>query len=89
MGAEVPRAAPGVQRVEVLVTGHVQGVGFRWETRHVLARLRLDGIAVNRPDGSVFVTAEGPTSGVGSLLDWLRSPDTPGRVDGVQVTWLG
>ena len=38
-------------------------------------------------DGRVQVVAEGPKERCDALLDWLRTGDTPGRVDGVTEIW--
>jgi acylphosphatase len=42
-----------------VVTGRVQGVGFRWWTRSLATRLGLTGTVRNLPDGSVAVHARG------------------------------
>ncbi|MGA5563009.1 acylphosphatase [Streptomyces platensis] len=75
-------------RVTVWVRGQVQGVGFRWFTRANALRIgELAGFAVNLGDGRVQVVAEGPKEHCDQLLDWLRTGDTPGRVDGVTEIW--
>ena len=38
------------KRVEAIVHGYVQGVGFRWSTREVARRLNLRGYVRNRHD---------------------------------------
>ncbi|WP_328319863.1 acylphosphatase [Streptomyces sp. NBC_00388] len=75
-------------RLTAWVRGKVQGVGFRWFTRANALRIGgLTGFALNLEDGRVQVVAEGPREGCGRLLEWLRSSDTPGRVDGVTEIW--
>ncbi|WDT57795.1 acylphosphatase [Streptomyces sp. G7(2002)] len=75
-------------RVTAWVRGQVQGVGFRWFTRANALRIgELAGFAVNLGDGRVQVVAEGPKDHCDQLLDWLRTGDTPGRVDGVTEIW--
>lgn len=75
-------------RVTAWVRGQVQGVGFRWFTRANALRIgELAGFAVNLGDGRVQVVAEGPKDHRDALLDWLRTGDTPGRVDGVTEIW--
>ncbi|MGC5344505.1 acylphosphatase [Streptomyces sp. DT24] len=75
-------------RLTAWVRGRVQGVGFRWFTRaRALEIGGLVGFAVNLEDGRVQVVAEGPHEGCRRLLEWLRSDDTPGRVDGVSEIW--
>ncbi|MEV5510966.1 acylphosphatase [Streptomyces orinoci] len=75
-------------RLTAWVRGQVQGVGFRWFTRENALRIgELIGFASNLADGRVQVVAEGPRAGCEQLLDWLRTGDTPGRVDGVTEIW--
>lgn len=63
----------------------MQGVGFRFRTRIEAQRLGLRGAAVNEPDGTVRVVAEGARDACEALLAWL--PNGPGRVEGVSATW--
>ncbi|WP_420099925.1 acylphosphatase [Corynebacterium sp.] len=70
-------------RLTAWVHGHVQGVGFRWKTRTKALELGLVGFASNYPDGRVLVIAEGSEDATDALATWLRSGDTPGRVDQV------
>lgn len=74
-------------RLVAWVHGHVQGVGFRWWTRSRALELGLTGHASNKPDGRVQVVAEGTEDECRRLLDWLRTGDTPGRVDVVVDSW--
>ncbi len=75
-------------RLTAWVRGEVQGVGFRWFTRAAALRIgRLVGFALNLGDGRVQIVAEGTRADCGHLLEWLRSGDTPGRVDGVTEIW--
>jgi acylphosphatase len=45
--------------VHLLVSGRVQGVGFRWFVRVTGRRLQLSGWVRNCPDGSVEIAAAG------------------------------
>jgi acylphosphatase len=74
-------------RMTARVYGLVQGVGFRWFARRVAQGLGLSGHAVNLPDGTVEVVAEGPRETCEQLIDTLRGRGTPGRVDWVAVEW--
>ncbi|MFG2892992.1 acylphosphatase [Streptomyces sp. NPDC048248] len=75
-------------RLTAWVRGQVQGVGFRWFTRANALRIGdLVGFALNLGDGRVQVVAEGPRDRCDQLLEWLRTGDTPGRVDGVTEIW--
>jgi len=46
-------------RREVVFHGRVQGVGFRYTTRHIAGRFRVTGYVENLPDGRVRLVAEG------------------------------
>ena len=75
-------------RMIAWVRGRVQGVGFRWFTRaQALTVGGIRGYVVNLQDGRVQVVAEGPRERCERLLEWLRTGDTPGRVDGVTEIW--
>ena len=69
------------------ISGQVQGVGFRWFVRDEARSLGLPGHAVNLPDGTVEVVAEGSRETCEQLIDTLRGRRAPGRVDGVAVEW--
>ncbi len=73
------------ERVVAVVSGWVQGVGFRYSTRARAAALGLAGSARNLPDGDVEVIAEGPATACAELVAWLRGPRAPGRVQAVNV----
>lgn len=55
------------------VYGRVQGVGFRYSTRHEALALGLKGYAKNLDDGSVEVLICGESPQVEALLDWLKA----------------
>ena len=46
-------------RSEVVYSGRVQGVGFRYSTRQVAQSHAVKGFVKNLPDGSVQLIAEG------------------------------
>ena len=72
-------------RLTALVSGRVQGVGFRWWTRCRALELGLVGQAANLPDGRVRVSAEGSRGDCEQLVELLRGDSTPGAVDDVQA----
>lgn len=76
-------------RLSARVFGMVQGVGFRFWTMGKAEELGLSGVVKNLDDGSVSVVAEGPQARVQELLDWLKSDNTPGRVERVEETLSG
>ncbi len=61
-----------MKSVHLLVTGRVQGVGFRWFVRQKARELRLAGWVMNRGDGSVEVAASGEADDLERLRKALR-----------------
>lgn len=74
-------------RLTALVSGRVQGVGFRWWARDTATELGLAGSATNLADGRVEVVVEGPEQACRAMLTALRGGRTPGRVMAVTDRW--
>ncbi|MCW2532495.1 MAG: acylphosphatase [Blastococcus sp.] len=70
-------------RAVAVVSGHVQGVGYRWFVRELASSAGLAGSARNLSDGRVEVVVEGPAEAVESVLDALDGPRAPGSVQRV------
>jgi acylphosphatase len=58
----------GRSRRRVLYSGHVQGVGFRYQTLHVAHDFAVDGFVRNLADGRVELVVEGETSELDRFL---------------------
>lgn len=72
----------------ILVSGRVQGVGFRW---FALERASLEGITgwvSNLPTGDVEVLAEGDAEAMDRFERALRQGPRGARVDDVEVEIL-
>lgn len=69
-----------------LVSGRVQGVGFRWFTQRQAEQLGLAGWARNLPDGRVEVVARGSAGALASLSEWLAQGPPTARVENVEMT---
>jgi len=68
----------------VLVSGVVQGVGFRYYTRLRARELGLAGWVQNLPDGRVEVCVEGQPALVAEMLAWLHRGPPGARVSGCE-----
>ena len=69
-----------------LVSGRVQGVGFRFFVHEAALREGVCGWVKNRPDGRVEVLAQGPHEAVQRFEDAVRRGPPSARVDAVEVT---
>ena len=70
-------------RIHAFVSGRVQGVYYRAETRQQASQLGLTGWVRNLPDGRVEVLAEGEEQRVRELIAWCRQGPPRSRVDEV------
>lgn len=61
------------QRHDVFYWGNVQGVGFRYTTRSMAARLPVTGWVRNLPDGRVQLVVEGSSDAINELLRRLEA----------------
>ena len=71
------------QRLEVRISGRVQGVWFRASTREEARRRGLDGWVRNLPDGRVEAVFEGEEAALEGMLAWCRLGPPGARVDEV------
>ena len=61
------------KRVHIKVSGRVQGVCFRFYTRHKANSLGLTGFVRNLPNGSsVEIVAEGNEDSLEELIKWAK-----------------
>jgi len=82
----VPSALKSVKPARrFVVSGRVQGVGFRYYTREVAWQHGLIGRVRNRADGTVEVIASGAREQLDRFEDWLRHGPRLARVDALRV----
>jgi acylphosphatase len=82
-----PGAASPV-RLDALVFGRVQGVGYRYFVLAAAEALGLSGWVANLPGGHVRCIAEGPRRDLERLLAELERGPGAARVTGVEARWL-
>lgn len=71
----------------VVVSGRVQGVGFRYSMCSEAARLGATGWVRNRADGSVEALVAGTPEAIAGLLAWARRGPPGARVDQVAIEY--
>ena len=86
-GGEPDPHADGPARLEAVVRGRVQGVGFRYFVLREAARLGLRGWVANEQDGSVRCVAEGPRVALEALLAGLREGPGGAAVRSISEEW--
>ncbi|KZV93795.1 Acylphosphatase [Exidia glandulosa HHB12029] len=69
------------QRISFIVTGKVQGVGFRMFTKSRANELGLTGFVENAAHGGVEGEAQGPSDKIQTLIDALQQGPRGSRVD--------
>ena len=70
----------------VLISGRVQGVGFRWFTEMEARARDVRGYVRNLSDGRVEVLAQADASTLTSFWECLRAGPRAARVDDVSTT---
>ena len=70
----------------VLVSGRVQGVGFRYSCIEEALRIGVGGWVRNLVDGRVEAHVEGDEDKVDALIGWLHKGPPFARVQSVEVS---
>ena len=58
------------QRFDLVISGKVQGVGYRYTVKLKAESLGIRGFVRNQHDGSVFVAAQGEKSAMERFVRW-------------------
>ena len=69
----------------LIVSGRVQGVGFREYLRREAERLNVKGWVRNRHDGTVEAMLHGWPENVTEIVNWARRGPPSARVTAIQV----
>lgn len=72
-------------RKRFVVSGHVQGVGFRYFTQRLAERIGIAGTVRNDPNGNVIAEAEGLVESVEEFQAELRKGPSSSRVTGLEA----
>lgn len=76
------------ERVEIIVRGRVQGVGYRDLVQREAKARKLIGWVRNEPDGTVRAHAEGPREALEAWLEALHIGTGLSKVDRIEETWM-
>lgn len=72
--------------VFILVTGRVQGVGFRYFVLHKANETGIKGWVKNTAAGHVEIEATGPPQQLATFIDWIKIGPTRAVIKTVSVT---
>ncbi|WP_226579144.1 acylphosphatase [Halobacillus litoralis] len=72
---------------QIIVYGHVQGVGFRAAAKQIADRSGIFGWVKNQPDGTVLIEAEGEKDQLHQFLTKIDQGPTPfSKVESMDVS---
>jgi len=74
-------------RMQVLYSGRVQGVGFRYTAKSTATGFELTGAIRNLPDGRVELIVEGAREELEAFRQAIRDAGLEGFIRDEQVNW--
>ena len=74
-------------KAHAVISGKVQGVFFRMETKREADKNGVRGWVRNRSDGAVEAVFEGDEGAVKAMIEWCKAGPPRSRVTGVDATW--
>jgi acylphosphatase len=74
-------------RAHLLISGIVQGVGYRWSCRRAAQGIGVTGWVRNLPDGRVEAVAQGTREQVEQLIKWCYRGPEEARVSDIAVAY--
>ena len=76
-----------ITRAHIVVSGLVQGVGFRWYTARIAQSMGLAGFVRNSGSGNVEIEAEGERGLVEELIAQVKIGPRSADVRDLHITW--
>jgi len=61
-----------IKSVYLIITGRVQGVGFRYFAEQKALEFNISGWVKNNPDGSIEIEATGDPENIVVYIDWMK-----------------
>ncbi|HWI15622.1 MAG TPA: acylphosphatase [Burkholderiales bacterium] len=75
-----------MQTRHLLITGRVQGVGFRFYFERAARQHGVRGWVRNRRDGNVEAVVQGDDAAVSAVIEWAKRGPPSASVDAVAVS---
>jgi len=74
-------------RVHVFISGRVQGVFFRSQTRREAKKIGITGWIKNLADGRVEAVFEGEEKQIKTMIEWARKGPLFAKVNGIEFEY--
>ncbi|HLY09005.1 MAG TPA: acylphosphatase [Planctomycetota bacterium] len=74
-------------RAHLLISGVVQGVGYRWACRRAAQSIGVTGWVRNLPDGRVEAVVQGHREQVDRVIQWCQRGPEDAQVSDVAVSY--
>ena len=71
--------------VNILVTGKVQRIGFRFTSMQTAVKLGVNGFVMNVDQDKVYIEAEGEENKVEEFINWCKKGPTWANVKQISV----
>ncbi|WP_455377593.1 acylphosphatase [Petrachloros mirabilis] len=78
----------GIVRARIVVSGRVQGVGYRAFAVRTATQRGLVGGVRNLDDGRVKLEAEGPKDSIHALIEDLKVGPPASRIKSIELEWI-
>ncbi|MBN1824507.1 MAG: acylphosphatase [Endomicrobiales bacterium] len=75
-------------RINTVIHGRVQGIGYRWFVQRTARMLSLTGWVKNLDDGSVEIEAEGTKETLDGFLNALNKDHPGAYIKDVKTEWM-
>ena len=76
-----------MKRVKAIVDGIVQGVGYRYNVKHIAIKNKVKGYVKNLDDGRVEIVAEGEDQALERFLNDIGIKRNPIFVESIDVSY--
>jgi acylphosphatase len=74
-------------RSHIFVSGKVQGVFFRENTREKAAEFGLNGFIRNLQNGKVEAIFEGEKEKIEKIIQWIKKGPETTQVENIEINW--
>jgi acylphosphatase len=76
------------ERLRILYSGRVQGVGFRYAAKALAAGFEVNGIVRNLPDGRVELVVEGARAELEEFRKAVQDSEIGGLIRHEDASWM-